>query len=189
MGRILYDDRVSISGQAVPLGLTSLVPSRRQAYNSTLTSTLSPRAFNELRFNYQRLFNSQSASNPEALGVPSIEINTLGLQGFNSSDARTALGFAINLPTILVTNNYQSANNFGLIRGKHSMKFGGDIRRAEQFQEFNALVRGRLQYNNLQDFVDDLAQAQTINQLLPGLRNWQFYRYYDFFFFAQDEWR
>ncbi|MCX6607976.1 MAG: carboxypeptidase regulatory-like domain-containing protein [Acidobacteria bacterium] len=189
MGRILYDDRVSISGQAVPLGLTSLVPSRRQAYNSTLTSTLSPRAFNELRFNYQRLFNSQSASNPEALGVPSIEINTLGLQGFNSSDARTALGFAINLPTILVTNNYQIANNFGLIRGKHSMKFGGDIRRAEQFQEFNALVRGRLQYNNLQDFVDDLAQAQTINKLLPGLRNWQFYRYYDFFFFAQDEWR
>ncbi len=189
MGRVLYDDRISISGQAVPLGLTSLSPARRQAYNTTLTSSLSSSMFNELRFNYQRLFSTTTASDLNALGIPSIEINTLGLQGFNAADARTGIGLAVNLPQSQATNNYQLANNFGLIRNNHSMKFGFDIRRVEQFQDFNPTTRGRLQYNNLQDFVDDIAQAQAINQLQPGLRNWQFYRYHDVFFFAQDEWR
>ena len=189
MGRVLYDDRVTISGQAVPAGLTSLVPARRQAYNTNLTSTLSPTMFNELRFNYQRQFSSTTASDLNALNIPSIEINTLGLQGFNAADSRTGIGLAVNLPQSQVTNNYQLANNFGLIRGSHSMKFGFDIRRVEQFQDFNPTLRGRLQYNNLQDFVDDIAQVQAINQLQPGLRNWQFYRYYDVFFFLQDEWR
>jgi len=189
MGRVLYDDRVSISGQAVPAGLTSLVPARRQAYNSTLTSTLSSSMFNELRFNFQRQFSATTASDLNALNIPSIEINTLGLAGFNAADSRTGIGLAVNLPQAQVTNNYQLADNFGVIRGKHSMKFGFDIRRVEQFQDFNPTLRGRLQYNNLQDFVDDVAQVQAINQLQPGLRNWQFYRYYDAFFFAQDEWR
>ncbi len=189
MGRILYDDRVTISGQAVPAGLTSLVPARRQAYNSTLTSSLSSSMFNELRFNYQRQFSATTASDLSSLNIPSIEINTLGLAGFNAADSRTGIGLAVNLPQAQVTNTYQLADNFGVIRGKHSMKFGFDIRRVEQFQDFNPTLRGRLQYNNLQDFVDDVAQVQAINQLQPGLRNWQFYRYYDAFFFAQDEWR
>jgi hypothetical protein len=189
MGRVLYDDRVTISGQAVPAGLTSLVPARRQAYNSTLTSTLSSTMFNELRFNFQRQFSATTGSDPNALNIPSIEINTLGLAGFNAADSRTGIGLAINLPQSQVTNNYQLADNFGVIRGNHSLKFGFDIRRVEQFQDFNPTLRGRLQYNNLQDFVDDIAQVQAINQLQPGLRNWQFYRYHDAFFFAQDEWR
>ena len=189
MGRVLYDDRVTISGQAVPAGLTTLVPARRQAYNSTLTSTLSSSMFNELRFNFQRLFSETTASDLNALNIPSIEINTLGLAGFNAADSRTGIGLAVNLPQAQATNNYQLADNFGWIRGNHSMKFGFDIRRVEQFQDFNPTLRGRLQYNNLQDFVDDVPQVQAINQLQPGLRNWQFYRYYDAFFFLQDEWR
>jgi hypothetical protein len=189
MGRVLYDDRVSVSGQAVPAGLTTLAPARRQAYNGTLTSTLTPSMFNELRFNFQRQGNVSSASDLNALNIPSIEINTLGLAGFNAADSRTAIGLAVNLPQAQVTNNYQIANNFGILRGSHSMKFGFDFRRVEQFQDFNPTLRGRLQYNNLQDFVDDVAQVQAINQLQPGLRSWQFYRYYDYFFFLQDEWR
>ena len=86
MGRILYDDRVTISGQAVPAGLTSLVPARRQAYNSTLTSSLTSSMFNELRFNYQRQFSATTASDLNSLNIPSIEINTLGLAGFNAAD-------------------------------------------------------------------------------------------------------
>jgi hypothetical protein len=189
MGRVLYDDRIQISGQAVPAGLTSLVPARRQAYNSTLTSTLTPSIFNELRFNYQRQFSATTASDPNALNIPSIEITQMGLTGFNAADARTAIGLAVNLPQAQVTNTYQLANNFGMIRGSHALKFGFDIRRVEQFQDFNPTLRGRLTYNDVQDFVNDVAQTQLINRLQPGLRNWQFYRYYDAFFFAQDEWR
>ncbi|MBM3761603.1 MAG: TonB-dependent receptor [Acidobacteria bacterium] len=189
MGRVLYDDRVTISGQAVPAGLTSLVPARRQAYNGVLTSTLSATKFNELRVNLQRQANQTTASDLNSQNIPSIEINQLGLAGFNAADSRTAIGLGVNLPQAQVTNTYQIANNFGWIFGSHSLKAGIDLRRVEQFSEFNPTLRGRLQYNNLQDFVDDIAQVQAINQLQPGLRNWQFYRYYDNFFFIQDEWR
>ncbi len=189
MSRVMFDDRLSIAGQAVPAGLTALSPARRQAYNATLTSTLSPRAYNELRLNFQRLANATSAVDPTTQNIPSIEINTLGLIGINSTESRTAIGLGVNLPQAMITNNYQLADNFAWIRDKHSFKFGFDFRRAEQFQEFNPSLRGRLLYTNLQDFVDDVAQVQAINQLQPGLPTWQTYRYYDYFAFFQDEWR
>jgi len=111
------------------------------------------------------------------------------LTSFNAAASRTAIGLGVNLPQAQATNTYQIMNNFGWIVGSHSMKAGIDMRRVEQFSEFNPTLRGRLQYNNLQDFVDDIAQVQAINQLQPGLRNWQYYRFYDNFFFIQDEWR
>ncbi len=189
MGRVLYDDRLSITGQGVPEGLTTLSPARRQAYNAALTSVLAPTIHNELRVNFQRQASTATAASRDAFNIPAIEINQMGLTGFSASDARTGLGLAVNLPQALITNNYQLANNFSLIRGAHAWKFGFDVRRAEQFQDFNPTLRGRLQYNNLQDFVDDIAQAQVINRLQPGLSPWQHYRYHDFFFFVQDEWR
>jgi hypothetical protein len=189
MGRALYDDRLSITGQAVPEGLTTLSPARRQAYNATMTSVLSPTLYNEMRVNWQRQASSATAADREAFEIPSIEINQLGLTGFSAGEARTALGLAGNLPQALVTNNYQVANNFSVVRGAHAWKLGFDVRRAEQFQDFNPTLRGRLQYNNLQDFVDDVAQVQAINQLQPGLSRWQHYRHHDFFFFVQDEMR
>ncbi len=66
---------------------------------------------------------------------------------------------------------------------------GFDFRRQDQIQEFNTTIRGRLAYNTLQDFVDGVAQTASINTFLPGVPRWQAYRYYDYFFYAQDEWR
>jgi hypothetical protein len=113
----------------------------------------------------------------------------MGLQGFNASIARTAIGLAVNLPQSQITNNYQLANNFSLIRGSHAMKFGIDFRRQEQFQDFNPTLRGRLTYPTLTNFVNDQAQVASINVLQSGLPRFQSYRYYDYFWFWQDEWR
>jgi hypothetical protein len=188
-GRFMIDDRESVSGQAVPPGLTSQSPAKRYAFNVGLTSSLSAGMFNELRLNFQRLNSSTSASDPKAITIPNIEINQLGLTGFNAAASRTAIGLALNLPQSQVTNNYQIADNFSILKGTHSMKFGFDFRRQEQFQDFNPTLRGRLNYETLQDFVDDRAAVQAINVLQPGLPRFQQYRYYDYFFFWQDEWR
>jgi hypothetical protein len=83
----------------------------------------------------------------------------------------------VNLPQAQVTNNYQLANNFGILKGNHTMKFGIDFRRQDQFQDFNPTIRGRLTYNNLQDLVDDVAQTASINTFLPGVGRWQYYTY------------
>ena len=65
---------------------------------------------------------------------------------------------------------------------------GIDIRRQDQNQDFNPTIRGRLQYQTLQDVIDDVPNVQAINSFLPGVPRWQGYKYYDYFFFVQDEW-
>jgi outer membrane receptor protein involved in Fe transport len=189
LGRYMFDDRITVGGQGVPPGLLSRSPARRQAASAGVNSTFSPTVYNELRLSFQRLSSVTSAEDPRAETIPNIEIAELGMTGFNAAASRTAFGLAVNLPQAQVLNNYQIADNFSLLRGRHAFKFGLDFRRQDQIQDFNPTIRGRLAYNTLQDFVDDIAQTASINTFLPGVPRWQAYRYYDYFFYLQDEWR
>ena len=187
--RLLWDDREQISGQSVPPGLTSQSPAKRINANIGLTSTLTASMFNEFRVSFGRFVSSTEAADTRALQIPSLEVTQLGLTGFNAANARTAIGLAVNLPQSQVLNNYQLVNNFSILRGTHTMKMGIDFRRQDQNQDFNPTIRGRLQYQTLQDVVDDVPNVQAINSFLPGVPRWQGYKYYDYFFYVQDEWR
>jgi len=188
-GRLLADTRESISGQSVPPGLTSQSPAKRYNANFGVTSTLTPNVFNEFRIGYGRFKSSTLAADARALTIPSIEVAPLGLTAFNAASTRTAIGLAVNLPQTQVLNNYQLMDNFSVMRGSHNMKMGIDFRRQNQNQEFNPTVRGRLQYQTMQDLIDDTPSVQSINSFLPGVPAWQGYKYYDYFFYWQDEWR
>jgi hypothetical protein len=188
-GRLLYDTRESVSGQAVPPGLTSQSPALAANFSFGVNSTLSARYFNEFRAGYGRTDSTTNAADPKAITIPSIEISEMGLIGFNAAATRTALGLGVNLPQSQILNNYQIVNNFSAIVGGHAVKMGIDFRRQEQYSDFNPTLRGRLFYNTLQDYVDDIAQTAAINVLQAGLPKFQAYRYYDFFAFFQDEWR
>jgi hypothetical protein len=188
-GRYLFDDRDAVSGQANPPGLTQQTPERRQAVSVFLTSVVNRKLFNELRTSVQRYVTKIDATDPKALTIPSIEITSLGLTGFNQADSRTGLGLAIALPRGFIFNTYQLQDTLVYARGAHTLKAGIDLRRVEQFSDFNILIRGRLQYTTLQNFVDDVAAVGIINSIQPGVPKIQPYRYYDYAFFAQDEWR
>lgn len=190
-GRYMKDDTtLTGSGQATPAGLTSVEPAKRHALNLSLNSTLGNASFNELRASFWRTTSSNNAENPTvAERIPSLEVTELGLRGFNAVASRTAIGLAVNLPQFSTLNNYQLQNNFGLIRGSHSMKFGIDFRRQEQFQFFVPTTRGRLEYASLQRLVDDQATVAQINSPLRGGEIITYLRYYEYFFFLQDEWR
>jgi len=186
--RYQWDDRVTISGQAVPPDLTKNQPERRQIATLALNSSLSPQLFNELRLSFSRFVTLSTAANLASQNIPSIEVSELGLTGFNDSTSRTAIGLALNLPQSAVYNNYQLAETLSASRGTHSMKFGIDFQRQDQFTVFNPTLRGRLAYANLQGLVDDLAQVATINTPMLGIPTTQYYKYYNYYFFAQDEW-
>jgi hypothetical protein len=190
-GRYLFNDELdSGSGQVTPPGLTTVAPLRQQAANVWLTSTLSGTMVNEVRTAYQRYGTSSNAVNPVSQEIPSIEISELGLTGFNASDSRTGIGLAVNQPQFRYNNTYQIQDNISLVRGNHAMKFGADLRRTEIKSFFVPTLRGRLAYSNLQRFVDDVADlAATINKPLPGGRELQYYKWYDLFFYGQDEWK
>ena len=121
--------------------------------------------------------------------IPSIEVNQLGLIGFNAATSRTAIGLAVNLPQYRYNNTYQILDNLSYTRGSHAMKFGFDIRRVQVKSFFFPTIRGRLAYQDLESFVDDIAIASAINKPVTGGSEIQYYNWYDYFFYAQDEWR
>src|SRR5262249_51231210 len=164
-------------------------PLRRQSVTTFLNSALSASTYNELSASYHRTTSSNDASNPNAAQIPSVEVNDLGLRGFQDGPTRTGFGLAATLPRTNRSNTYQVQETIALVRGTHSLKFGADLSRHDTALLFAATLRGRLVYNTLQNLVDDFASQLAINPPLPGGSPWYHYRYSDHGFFAQDQWR
>ncbi len=189
-GRFFFNDENSGgTGQATPVGLANLVTTRNQSANIGFTSILSNSVVNEFRVAYQRFGSVTNAADPSSETIPSIEINQLGLIGFNAAATRTAIGLAVNLPQFRFNNTYQILDNLSWTRGSHAMKFGFDIRRVQVKSFFFPTIRGRLAYATLDSFVNDVAIASAINKPVPGGSEIQYYNWYDYFFYAQDEWK
>jgi hypothetical protein len=189
-GRYFINDQTSVGdGQATPQGLGNVVPSRNQSANIGLTSVLSSSLVNEARIAYQRFGSTTSAQTPSSQDIPSIEINQLGLTGINASGSRTAIGLAVNLPQFRFNNTYQIIDNLAWTKGSHATKFGIDFRRVQVKSFFFPTIRGSLAYRNLETFVDDVALSAVINKPVPGGQEIQYYNWYDYFFYAQDEWK
>jgi hypothetical protein len=189
-GRYLYNNNFAGGGgQVTPAGLTTQVPQRQQAFSFWFTSALSPRTLNELRLSYQRYASTTNASSKESETIPSVEIPELGLTGFNAATDRTAIGLAVNLPQFRFNNLYQIQDTFSHTSGAHTWKFGADLRRTQIKSLFVPQIRGRLVYDTLQTFVDDLASLANINKALPGGELVAYYYWDDYYFFVQDTWR
>jgi hypothetical protein len=113
----------------------------------------------------------------------------LGLTGFNSGVDRTAIGLAVNQPQFRFNNIYQFQDTLSYTAGSHAFKFGTDLRRTRIKSFFVPNIRGRLVYDTLQTFVDDLASTATVNRPLPGGQVLAYYNWDDYYFFVQDTWR
>src|SRR5262249_49706 len=202
-GRYLFSDSEQGGiGQPTPPGLTILTVSRTQALSVFSPSILPPHVLNEPRISWQRLANANSAAAPSSETIPSIEIPELGLTGFAPSDPRTAIGQAVNLPNAGTNNTYQLQETIAWERGAHALKFGINLRRVDSKTSFFPFRRGRLTYPtsqaglvlpagtlSIQNFINDVAAIANINKPLPGGQPSQYFRWYDYFFFAQDTWQ
>jgi hypothetical protein len=177
------------SGQVTPPGLTTLAISKQHSAALWLTSTLRSDMVNELRAGFSRLETNTSSQDPSSEAIPSIEINELGMIGFNAGATRSAIGLAVNLPQWRNNNVYQLQESFSYYRGNHSLKTGFDLRKIEVESFFNPTLRGRLVYPTLQRFIDDVADVATINGPLAGGSTVVNYAWNDAYFFLQDEWR
>jgi hypothetical protein len=189
-GRFFFNNQGNTGdGQATPQGLATVVTTRNQSANVGFTSMLSNSLVNEARIAYQRFGSVTGSQDPSSETIPSLEINELGLIGFNAAASRTAIGLAVNLPQYRFNNTYQILDNLSYTRGAHAMKFGFDFRRVQVKSFFFPTIRGRLAYSTLDSLVKDVAIASAINKPVPGGSEVQYYNWYDYFFYAQDEWK
>lgn len=111
----------------------------------------------------------------------------------NDPDSPTAaisglftIGGLSNFPQGRVSDAYQFSDSLSWIKGRHSLKFGADIRynKLDNISAFNS--KGSFGFNNLQDFMNNNANGAN-NQALQTAsflaKQWQT------FFFAQDDFR
>jgi hypothetical protein len=177
------------TGQVTPPGLTTINTSNQHSVNTWLNSVFGQNISNEFRVAWSHLGTITGAQDPSSEQIPSMEITELGMTGFNAAASRTAIGLAVNLPQFRYNDLYQFQNNLTYVRGDHLMKAGFDARYQYVKSFFFPTIRGLVRYATLQSFVDDVAQAANINKPLPGGEEVNYYRWWDQYYFVQDEWK
>ncbi len=163
-------DPIMTSRSPIPFfGSTNNTPSVL-AYIRYLRS-ITPTVFLEASANFSRRTNHQvwpysadkdwsaetgfigGIKNPIAAGPPSIQITSY-----------MTLGPAYDIPKIWAYNNYQYAATTTWIKGRHSMKFGGDFLRAQYFSRNYGDTRGRVTF-------DGRFSGQSMSDFLLGWIN------------------
>jgi hypothetical protein len=140
-------DPLSFNGGDLP-GFGEIDPSQAQHYTLAWTHTFSGTMLNEVRFGYNRL--NLVASEPQTKLLPS----SLGFTGINpqfpdqasapliSIPTLFSLGFSIFGPQPRISNTYELTDNFSKVVGRHTLKFGFDMRRYQVFNPFLARNNG-----------------------------------------------
>ena len=139
-GRYGYDDNVNAVSA---LNFPSFITSQRNRFQNALiseTHVFSPAVTNELRLAYNRIALAfpVDAKDPQALQIPLYVI-----AGIPASDVSRStggyMGIQTNLPQGRVANNYLLQNTMSVVRGTHTLRFGGELllQRSRQYAPIN----------------------------------------------------
>ena len=181
-------------------------PARVQVFSASLLSTLTSSKINEVRFGYSRYRTSFSSLNanfdPTSIGL-NFGTNKLGLPEFDFTNIENLGAIGFSVPRGRTSQTYQILDNLTWLKGKHTVKFGGEFRRAA-IQNFNDNVeRGIFQFTAGNAFDADPVVDSLVNFYTGGA----FDENFDFFvlaatgdthrttynngfsFFAQDDYR
>jgi Carboxypeptidase regulatory-like domain len=171
--RFLYEPFSGRGFSAVP-GFGTNIPRRYQNVTVSETHTFSPAFINEIRFAYGRvssgsLHENQGNSLNEAVGLPEPSSNPRdwGLS-FITLTGYSPLGDEYNNPQHSVTNSFQALDQATYVRGRHLLKFGGDLRAVQQNAYRDVQSRGFLTFSSQVPVIGQIT-GNALADLLVGL--------------------
>ncbi len=162
------------------------------SFTGKLSSLLSSRMSNEVRFQYGRDFEFQN-SQPPAPGEA-----TTGVGGRSPQVAIFGGGITFGKPNFLERRSYpderrtQIADTVSIAMGKHLFKFGGDFNHVADTLNNLFQEGGAYNYNNRVDFISDMAvpSGKRYSSFAQGFGPTAFsFSTNDINLFAQDDWR
>jgi hypothetical protein len=124
-------------------------PARVQIVSASLLSTLGATRINEVRFGYSRYrtsFEPKDANfDPKTLGID-FGTGLLSVPEIDFGGTFENLGASAFLPHGRTSGSFQFLDNFTWLTGKHTIKFGGEVRRIviDSFNE--SLSRGQIEF-------------------------------------------
>jgi hypothetical protein len=113
--------------------------------------TFSTNLTNEFRVGFNRYENEVTSGNFTYPGLDQFPNLTFNDQG------AVNLGPDPNAPQFTIQNLYQVTDNINYVKGKHTISIGFDGRKYISPQGFTQRARGDYQWNNLSEFLHDLA--------------------------------
>jgi len=147
--RFIYNRQRTIDNAANFPEFFDLIPTDGRLFSYTLIHNFTPKLTNETRLAYRRYVQNipvPGISYPGLDQFPNIDLDDLGL----------AIGPDGNAPQFTIENSYQIVDQATYVRGKHSLKFGGDWRDIISPQSFVQRQRGEYEYPNLDLFLRDI---------------------------------
>ena len=194
-------DTLPFVGGTLP-GFGETQQSHTQEHSFSWTHTLTGNVLNELRAGYQRLnfdavvpqksvlpssvgFTGINPQNSKAAGVPLVTVA--------GADVNFALGFSQFGPQPRVDETYQVDDNFSVVHGAHTIKFGYQGRRFEVHNPFFSQNNGSFSFNGgghfstgnpLADFL--LGFPDSYTQSSGNVINARTYEHYSY---IQDQWK
>ena len=141
---------------------------------------------NEFRFGW---FKDRHADNLNPALTPSTGLTQIVVEGQGN------LGSSIDMPRLDPSENrFQLSDNFTVVTGRHSWKFGFDFLNTEDYIQYLSNRNGTYQYGDFTSFALDFSGNYE------GARNWQTYTQRfgnpaydetvrDFSFFTEDQFR
>jgi hypothetical protein len=205
-GRYVFDqDKVINPGGEYGTGCCTVEQySRKQYVTAQVNSILTPTVLNHFRVAFNRTGQSEdelptNASGPEYSFIPGLPmglITTSGTIATASGRGLSNLGTDNTYPRVYYYNLFEYGDDLSVIRGSHTMKFGGSLKRMRDNSALNTTLRGRYNFSNYANFLrgvsnrfdyttqpGDPRAPLSIGHAYRGLRQW-FYAFY-----GQDDWQ
>ncbi len=141
-------DDAYIDSPTDALGSHNVVPHRPTNIVLQLQHIFSPTTFNETKFGLNRAnyHNWSYGTSPVSLSVP-------GFDGVSGTSLDTEVG-----------TTFSYINDLTLVRGRHTLKAGVDIRRIRLNNSGNTLTTQSITYNTTDDFINNTAASATYLQ-------------------------
>ncbi len=196
------DSLVNPYPQSTVPGFGAISPARAQLLNLGDTKSFGGSKVNELRLSYMR--NALGADKP--LGGAGPSLSSLGFVTGASTPGIVPLyppiegvppvslnNFAFGMVSDYTTfnyNTYQVLNNYAIVSGTHTIKFGGDYHYAQINESSWSEANGQFVFSGTQtgdDFADFLLGAPT--QYYQGLQLNVYSRSRYYALYIQDSWR
>jgi Carboxypeptidase regulatory-like domain len=141
---------------------------RAQLFGLNWERTINANTINTVRIGYSHLFfatNSDTAYGPNLqaqLGFSNAPTAPalFGIPNLNFADNYNNIGNGNN-GTSTKSGTYQFVDNLKLIRGKHTLTVGVDIRRLREFEQDNFLGTGNISFNG--EYTANCAQLTCVN--------------------------
>ncbi len=154
----------SLQGNTLP-GFGDTRQARRQIFTFNETHILSPQVVNDFRMGFNRIhitFTPNARLNPSTLGINDGITTAIGIPQIVVAGAGNVnIGGPSGFPQGRADTVYVWNDTLSYLRGKHSLKFGGEVRRFQNNNQNQNI--GLMNFTNIPNFLAGNANSFSIN--------------------------